>query len=617
MTGPSRRGTISLLKESLAGLRAWDIGWAAYMFENRLIAKMFENRGWSEDYIREIDRDSHGPMMNVEQLIDAMDAARNSGFEFTLLSDFDMDGIMSGTLGFAGLSELGFKVNLFMPEPDEGYGFKERTIGRLVAQYPNTDVIITSDTGISCHGGVDAANSYHLDIYITDHHEAPEKPVNAKIIVDPMQPGDNYEHPKICGAYVLYQVIKAYADKYAGRETQEQIRRLRVFAGIGTVSDSMPLLYENRQLVRDAVSICRMVYANGDPYLVENIYGCPQYQAAFRGLFAVLKMFAGAGKIQDADDIDADFLGFYMAPVFNSVKRVGRPGDMRRAYGVFFGPNPDTDASYLYNLNNERKQIVASYFDALLEGQERDQPYAPYVYISDARPGVLGLLATRVMERTQKPCCVICDDNGRLRGSGRSPEWYPFKARTDAAFPHGTRTLPDGSLRKTGFHLAGHQVAFGVGFDSWAGVQELVDFLAADEPAVRASVDRTAFKYVPDFTIAHDGTGDTVIDVMLFMEFMDELKKLQPFGAGFRKPDILLKFRASDGEWIPMGKQRQHLKIKLPRGFEAVLFNQGEFLKLRDTQDYWYVRGDLGVNEYKGVQTVQFMGEFVAPELVE
>ena len=146
LTGPSRRGTISLLKESLAGLRAWDIGWAAYMFENRLIAKMFENRGWSEDYIREIDRDSHGPMMNVEQLIDAMDAARNSGFEFTLLSDFDMDGIMSGTLGFAGLSELGFKVNLFMPEPDEGYGFKERTIGRLVAQYPNTDVIITSDT---------------------------------------------------------------------------------------------------------------------------------------------------------------------------------------------------------------------------------------------------------------------------------------------------------------------------------------------------------------------------------------------------------------------------------------------------------------------------------------
>lgn len=576
------------------------------MFENRLVTRMFQNRGWTEDYIREIDRDGHDVLMNAEQLVDAMDAGRQSGYEFTLLADFDMDGIMSGVIGFAGLAELGFRVNLFIPDPEQGYGFNAKTIGALMAQYPNTDVIITSDTGITCFEGVNAANAFGVDIYITDHHEAPDRPVNARIIVDPMQPGESYSHPGICGAYVLYQVIKLYASKYAGRETQEQIRRLRVFAGIGTISDVMPLQYENRQLVRDAISICRMVYANNDSYLVDNIYGCPQYQAAFRGLFSVLRLFAGNGKISDSDDIDAEFIGFYIAPMFNSVKRVGRPGDLARVYGVFFGSDPDSDAAYLYKLNNERKLLVADAYSELIDCDPSKQPYAPYIYISNARLGILGLLAQKIVSETQHPCCVVRVENGRIRGSGRSPSWYPFKSRATAAFDPKTAE----------YHISGHQGAFGIGFDSWRGVTRLMHFLEADEAAVRDTIDAKAMKYVPDFVIAHDGTGDTVIDVMLFMEFMDEIKKLEPFGSGFRKPDILLKFHPDDGEWMTMGSQQKHLKIKLPRGFDVVLFNQGGFINCRHDCDTWYVRGELSVNEYRNIQTVQFMGEFISPELI-
>ena len=368
----------------------------------------------------------------------------------------------------------------------------------------------------------------------------------------------------------------------------------------------MPLQYENRQLVRDAVSILRMVYANNNPYLVENIYGCPQYQAAFRGLFSVLKLFADNGKIQDSDDITAEFIAFYVAPMFNSVKRVGRPGDMMRVYGIFFGNDPDMDAAYLYRLNNERKTIVAEEYSKLLDCSPADQPYAPYIYVSTARSGVLGLLAQKLVTDSQHPCCVVSNQNGRIKGSGRSPEWYPFKSRATAAFPPG----------KAEFHIAGHQVAFGIGFDTWRGASQLARFLESDEPLVRGSLETKSFKYVPDFTIAHDGTGDTVIDVMLFVEFLEEIKKLEPFGAGFRKPDILLKFRAQDGEWLTMGSQRQHLKIKLPRGFDVVLFNQGSYINCRYDCDTWYVRGMLNVNEYRGIQTVQFMGDFISPEVI-
>ena len=577
------------------------------MVENRLVARMFENRGWSEDYICKIDAAGHSTMKNVEALIDDLDLIRDSNQVITLLCDYDMDGIMSATVGFAGLAELGFNVNLFIPEPQEGYGFRPSTIGALIAQYPNTDVIITGDTGIVCHDGIAAANSYHLDVYVTDHHLADTNkgPVNAKIIVDPMQEDDPYAHPEICGAYVMYQVIKAYADKYSGRETIEQIRRLRVFAGLGTISDTMPLLYENRKLVRDAVSICRMVYANCNSYMVDNIYGCAQYRAAFKGLFSVLKLFAKEGKIRDADDITAEFIAFYVAPMFNSVKRVGRLGDMAHVYGVFFGGDPDADAAYLYNLNNIRKTMVAQYYDELFGKNAAPQPYAPYVYVSSAASGILGLLAQKIMGDTQRPCCVVSVDDGKIHGSGRSPEWYALRSRAQAAFGSNAP-----------FSIAGHQGAFGIKFYSWAGVQAMCDFLAKDEALVKSTLDAKLTSYTPDFVIAHDGTGDTVIDIVLFMEFMEEIKKLEPFGAGFRKPDILLKFHPDEGEWIRMGSMSQHLKVKLPRGFEVVLFNQGEVAAHRYEQDTWYVRGDLGINEFRGIQTVQFMGSFVPPSFV-
>ena len=78
----------------------------------------------------------------------------------------------------------------------------------------------------------------------------------------------------------------------------------------------------------------------------------------------------------------------------------------------------------------------------------------------------------------------------------------------------------------------------------------------------------------------------------------------------------MLKFHPNDGEWVTMGTNRRHLKIKLPRGFDVVLFNQGSYINCRYDCDTWYVRGELSLNEYRGIQTVQFMGDFISSELV-
>ena len=556
---------------------------------NWLIEKTFENRGYTFDYIEEIDKADHAVLKDADVLCTRLYQIYLSGKHIVFIPDFDMDGIMSGVIGYSGLAELGFSVSLYLPNPKKGYGFDEEDVKRILAQYPDVEVIITGDVGISCYDGIDFAKQCGIEVLITDHHL--QKAVsNADCIVDPMRMDETYAHPGICGAYVVYQCLQLYADTYCNRFVQEQIRRLRVFAGIGTISDSMPLLYENRQLVRDAIIIARLIYANGDDFIVNHIMGSDVYRRAFRGLYTMLNVFATMGKLSTTDSIDEDFFGYYLAPTFNSVKRIG--DDMTRAFGVFFGSNPVDDANYLYELNNERKTLVAQYFAEL---RQTDQPYAPYIYLSNAPGGILGLLAQQLLLESGVPTVVLTQEGTKYRGSGRSPVWYPFLDRTEPA----------------GFYAAGHNPAFGIGVTDKRELKALYAFLAKDVSDVLSVTEMPDTTFHPDFVIAHDGSGDTVIDILLFVEYLQELSKYHPFGASFEPPHILLKFKPSDGEWSVLGGMKQHLKIRLAHGFEVLLWNQGNEISRKDSDAECHVVGKLGINEYRGTHTVNFTGTFM------
>lgn len=139
---------------------------------------------------------------------------------------------------------------------------------RLLASYPGAKAIITADVGIASHAAVDYARNKGLKVFVTDHHRPLSVLPAADVVVDPLREDDPYEVKGICGAYVMYQCLEHYANCYEDFLTKEQISRLRVFAGIGTIPDSMPLVRQNRILVRDAVSICRYIYSNGESDLV-------------------------------------------------------------------------------------------------------------------------------------------------------------------------------------------------------------------------------------------------------------------------------------------------------------------------------------------------------------
>ena len=202
---------------------------------NRLLERMFENRGYSKDMIISMDEPLGGKLLDIDLFCSVLHQAYLNHDPVVILSDFDMDGIMGGVIGYAGLAELGFSVSLFCPDPSEGYGFSKKTIDRLLSEFSNTKVIVTADTGISELDSISYAKSLGMTVLVTDHHV--QKQVSAAdVIVDPSRLDEVYPNPGICGACVLYFCLKEYAALYGTLFQQEQIDRLCLFAGIGTVA---------------------------------------------------------------------------------------------------------------------------------------------------------------------------------------------------------------------------------------------------------------------------------------------------------------------------------------------------------------------------------------------
>ena len=552
----------------------------------KLTELFLKRRGLTLSDIKAINNPDHGVLFDLDKLADELRFIYDNNKHIVVLSDFDLDGITSGTILYSGLSEMGFYVSLYQPNVANGYGFDESDIKLIKFQFPDVYAIITCDVGISCYSGIDYAKSLGIKMFITDHHG--EKAVVASnfhgdIKVNPNRVDETYANKGICGAFVAYQAMEYYAKKYESVFINEQIRRLRVFAGLGTISDSMPLLYENRDLLRDCISLLRLTYCKGNPFFVDNLNGSFAYKQAFRGLYETLCYFAEMGKIRSESDINETFIGFYFAPLFNCIKRMN--GDIFLAFGTFFSDDIKGCLDKLWELNEDRKDLVAAKY---LEMCEANQPYAPFIYFSDAPGGILGLLATKVINSTGLPVFVINKENNGYHGSGRSPMWF---AMLD-------------EFEKIGVFTGGHQGACGIGFDL-DKIDEVYNFILTrcNEiiPTLPQDIDE------PDIFISLLGNGDTTIDIPLFMEFVEDLKDLSPFGRGFPAPRCDIEFKPQDAQFFTMGSEKQHLKIILPTGFEVIVWSGAANIDDLKSQDVIRFTGDLGINEYMGNFTLNFI----------
>lgn len=502
-------------------------------------------RGWTTEFLQAVNSPDHDALMDIDTMVDVLAEAHRNGTPITIAPDFDMDGIASGVLGYAGLAEMGFAVSLHLPDYTRGHDLTEADIDEIAERFPATQILLTCDSAVNSHAGIRAAKNRGWTTLVTDHHQELEPGSNADVTVNPCRIDETYALRGICGAHVLHQVLARYAERFQPQKTWE-IRLLRLFAGLGTVSDVMPLLFENREMVKDSLSIARLLHVpaprpEGRPFgppetdkididksilltLLQSAEHHPAFLAAFEGFALLLKAFAQAGKLRDAGDLDEGFYGFYVAPAMNSPRRTGAP--LVDCFDAFTLTDRDEKLAALHRVleNNERrKDLVAERAEKI---RTEDQPYAPWVYFSDAYTGMLGLLANQMMEQNGVPCAVLprpTAPDRPISGSGRAPEWFSI---IDTLDEFGN---PD-------IFAVGHQQACGVKLNRADMIDELA---AAFRDATERTLSNTETVISPrgDLVLGERSDCDaSLTEVERLIELVTQVDMLRPFGHGFTEP---------------------------------------------------------------------------------
>lgn len=513
-----------------------------------LFSLLCTRRGWSDEYLRNIQSAEHDVLKDLTAMVDVLEDARVAGDKIVIAPDFDMDGISSGVLGYAGLAELGFDVEMHLPDYNRGHDVGEADIAEIHRRWPETKILLTCDGGANSHRGIAAAKALGWTTLVTDHHQELEPGSSADLTVDPCRIDETYALRGICGAHVLYQVIEAHAATYRHDKLWE-IHLLRLFAGLGTISDVMPILFENRKMVRDSLSIARLLWPVPPKKDEPNRFGDyefdleaidvesatlmqllrtdqhhPVFLSAFEGFATLLSALTRAGKIRDIDSLDEGLYGFYIAPAMNSPRRTG--ADLRPCFEVFLAATPSAKvaaAQAVLEGNERRKEMVEHYVDQLVA---MEQPWSPWIYISDAPSGMYGLLANKMMRAHGHPVIVLNRPlamDQPLSGSARAPEWFEVITSLE---PHD------------GLSAIGHQQACGVKVTDAEHLEKLIQVLSEATTAAQLAAEGDL-----------GGGGDLIlgigkdVDAPLsnfepLIELVRRVEALRPFGHGFPQMSV-------------------------------------------------------------------------------
>lgn len=364
---------------------------------NLLIQRGVTNFFEAKVYFRPDLDTIHDPylMSDMEKAANRVISALTNNERICVYGDYDVDGTCSASLMYLFLKELGANVYVYIPNRlTEGYGLSRDGIDNV--KNDNVNLIITVDCGITAVDEVAYANTYGIDTIICDHHQPKEQLPNAYAILDPLKPGCNYPFKYLSGAGVAFKLARAVADRFGKKEMVFKYLDLVALAG---AADIVPLVDENRILVRAGIE-----QINENP------------RPGIKALIKTAKMELG--------NLSAGQIVFTIAPRINAV---GRLGDAYRAVELFNADNyEDAErlAKVLEHENLERRKIDEVTFSHALELIDHIKDFNNSLGIvlhhDNWHPGVVGIVASRLVEKFYRPAIMLTTIDGVAKGSARS-----------------------------------------------------------------------------------------------------------------------------------------------------------------------------------------------------
>jgi single-stranded-DNA-specific exonuclease len=352
-------------------------------------------------------------LAGLEAAVTRIERALDDREPIVIYGDYDVDGLSGATLLQRALTALGASVEIFIPHRDrDGYGLGAAALTRLAER--GTRVVVTVDCGVTAAAEVAIANGLGLDVVVTDHHEAPASLPAAAAVVNPRRPDCPYPFKQLAGVGVALKVAQALIHRRLTSGAAASIEpTLFELAALGTVSDIMPLVDENRAIVRHGLATLNDHPSPGMTALIDR---------------------AGLS----APWIDSIDVAFKIAPRLNAA---GRIDDATIAQHLLAAPDlqvAEALAHQLELLNDERKGLTT---DALDEARQQvlrlgEQLPPALVLVSPFPAGVLGLVAVKLVEETGRPVAVIEETDGPSRGSVRAPKAFDVVGAVGACAEH-------------------------------------------------------------------------------------------------------------------------------------------------------------------------------------
>jgi len=474
----------------------------------------------------------HDPFLmdGMETATERVLAAVSSHERVRVYGDYDVDGTNGAAMLYLFLTEAGANVDPYVPDRlKEGYGISR--IGLEKAHAEGVTLLVSVDCGITAVSQVAYAKELGIDVVICDHHEpGPELPP-AVAVLDPMKPGDTYPFKGLCGCGVAFKLIHALSRKLG---TEHLLGSYLEFVTLGTIADIVPVNDENRILVKIGLEAINTRPRTGIKALIQ--------QAGFR-----------------SPTISTSQVVFGLAPRINAV---GRLGDAMRAVRLLISSDEHEArglAMVLEEENRERRKIDEETFEnaRLLFEQSADfeSQSAIVLHSHEWHAGVIGIVASRMVERYYKPSIMLATVDGVAKGSARSVQGFDiFKALTSCA--------------DLLVQYGGHKYAAGLTMDI-AQIErfslrfrETVEETMSDEhkvPAIRIDTEVSLSDLTP--------------------RFVRILKEFAPFGPGNNRPVFLTRGLEISGKPRIVGKN--HLKFRVSQNgvnFDAIGFGLGDYL---------------------------------------